>query len=349
MTVSAAESQTTPIVTGVDIFSFGAADKAPGPGNEESEQATPAPAKEEHPGEASEKEGGSLKAEGGSEKEEESAPPESKPRFKDHAAAEEGYRNLQGQTTKAQQELADARKRLAEIEAQQAAQRDQQSAGERQALIDQAIDEYEIERNEKAMKDIEALDTDDPEHQKKVARIWAACHKDVRKFVAAPVDKDGKPLEVGSRKSEVGSAEEKQIPPEGVESSAADSNARSARTSPKAGGKTADQIREEIDGKVRAAGIDPDDELWVGVALTTPEKDADGKSMSVDQQIEWTINRYNEKRAAMLARVRQEAGLPLGEGGGGPPAEKGGGGNPPAGPIGLGDAIARANDRRRLI
>lgn len=342
MTVAASESQTTPVVTGTDIFSFGSADRTPGPGEGQQEPATPAPTQEGHPGEANQ-EGGSGKAEG--EGREEPAADPAKPRFKDHSSAEEGYRHLQSQATKAQQEAAELRKRIADYEAQQAAKAKEQTDTERQALVDQAVDEYEIDRNKQAMKDIEALDPDDPEHQEKVARIWAACHKDVRKFIARPVGKDGKPFE--SVKGEAGS-----VKTEAAADPATESNARSARTSPAGGegGKTAEEIRADIDTKVRAAGIDPDDELWVGVALTTPEKGADGKRMSVDQQIEWTINRYNERKAAYLARARQETGLPLGEGGSGPKQTtpgSGSGGEYP-GPISLGDAIARSNERRRL-
>lgn len=338
------EGQTTPIVTGTDIFSFGAADVAPGPGeSKEAEPATPAHDTTDHPGEADRKkaEVESLNAEG-------EKPPQGseKPRFKDHAAAEDGYRNLQAAKTRAEQEAAELRKKLAEQEAVLRTEKASKETAQKQEQIDKAIEDYTAERNEKALEAIESLDPDDPEHRKKVARIWASFHADVRKFSTAPVDKEGKPIE-----APVTAGEQKETPPAAEKQAAdtdaaADANARSARTSPSDDERRA-EIRGYIDSRARSAGINPDDdELWIGVSLTTPQVDTDGKRMSLDQQIEWTIKRYNERKAAIQSRARQAAALPLGEGGS-PPREQPGGGNI-AGPISLGDAVARANERRRL-
>jgi hypothetical protein len=160
------------------------------------------------------------------------------------------------------------------------------------------------------------------------------------------VDKEGAPLvaqaEGGRLKAEGGK--------EGSRLEAAPTEKRpAAAPDPAAVEQRRTQIKSYIDGKARSAGIDPEaDELWAGVALTTPAQDAEGKVIPLDQQIEWTINRYNERKAAIMARARQEGNLPLGEGGHVPRQPGGAGGKSPSGPISLGDAVARANERRRL-
>lgn len=340
MTTPAVEKvQTTPefTVEGADIFKFGATDQVPGPGAETAEPATPAPAADD-PGKATADESAAAPAEG-------EPTPAEKPRFKDHQAAEEGYRHLQAKATKAEQEAAELRRKVAEQEQQQAAAREQQAQSGRQAEIEKAIDDYTAERNEKALEAIEALDPDDPEHRKKVARIWGQFHSDVRKYTASPVDKDGKPLVVTAATPEQSSA-----PATPAKEAAPSTAATPATPAPATVEQRRSQIKGYIDGKARAAGIDPEtDELWAGVALTTPDKDADGKVIPLDDQIEWTINRYNERKAAIMARARQESNLPMGEGGRVHRSPgSGSGGKAPAGPIGLGDAIAAANERRRL-
>jgi chaperonin cofactor prefoldin len=337
-TLAEQEGQTTPIVvTGTDIFKFGASDTAPGPGEEdhqEQEPATPAP-DADHPGEARDE-----NAEGGSGKVEEAPPPAAAPaqRFKSHEEAERGYRELQGKTTRAEQEAAEARRKLAELEAAQAAQNERRVADARRAEADQAIDDYMAERTEKALEEIEALDPDDPEHRKKVARIYARRDSDVRKFAQNPAGKDGKPIGAATEGDQQVSSPplpaERPPPAPPVVPAAAESRRV--------------QVREYIDGRARAAQIDPEDELWVGVSLTTPTKDADGKSLSLDEQIEWTISRYNERRAAIQARARQAAHLPMGEGASAPRSPGSAGGDTAPTAVGLGDAIARANERRRL-
>jgi hypothetical protein len=337
MTVAAEKSQTTPEfkVEGTDIFSFGTADAAPGPGDGKPEPAT-LPPTGDNAGEANDKEAGGSKLEAGSEEENAAE----KLRFKDHQAAEEGYRNLQSKATRAEQEAADLRRKLAEVEQQKAEQAEQQAHSGKAAEIEKAIDDYTAERNEKALEEIEGLDPDDPEHRKKVARIWGNFHSDVRRFAAKPVDGEGKQLEAGGLKLEAGRKEEAAPVEKKPVVTAPDPAAVEKRRS---------EIKSYIDGKARSAGIDPEaDELWAGVALTTPATDDEGKAIPLDQQIDWTINRYNERKAAIMARARQEGNLPLGEGGHVSRQPGGARGKAPDGPISLGDAVARANERRRL-
>lgn len=351
----AKEVQTTPIVTGTDIFSLGPADVAPGPGEESKEDATPALETEEHPGEAKDSEEESSPDQKPDSQAKKGEAAQSTPRFKSHEEAERGYREIQGRATRAEQEASEAKRKLAELEAQQNRQREQQVEAAQQEEIDRAIDDYTLERHEKALADIEALDPDDPEHRKKVARIYAQFHSEVRKFTANPVGKDGKKIG-GSVKAKGVETTEASIPqpssevtpiPPGVQTSKTED--RDDTSIPSATSPPREKIREYIDNRAREAKIDPEDELWVGVSLTTPMKDADGKSLSLDQQIDWTINRYNERMAAIKAPARQAAGLPLGEGGRVP--RNTGSENETASPgsFGLGDAIARANERRRLV
>jgi DNA-directed RNA polymerase subunit F len=353
--LAAQPSQTTPIVTGTDIFAFGNADAAPGPGEEKTQEpATPAPA-EDHPGEANE----NVTQTGTGKAEEPAAAPPVALRFKTHEDAERGYRELQGKATRAEQEAAEARRKIAEYEAQHAARQKQEIASAAQSAVDHAIDEYMTERTEKAVEEIEALDPDDPAHRKKVAQIYARRDSDVRKFTINPVGKDGKPIAPPSPEPSPSAVPEKEAGGERQQPASdpgttygytaeADAPRAAAPAVPADEQVRREQVREYIDSRANAAAIDPNDELWVGVSLTTPTRDENGRSLSLDEQIEWTIERYKERKAAIQARARQASNLPMGEGGRVRSAPEGQAGGSAGGPIGLGDAIARANERRRL-
>ena len=359
------ESQTTleTVVGGLDIFKFGTADVVGSPGAPSPEPATPAPATGDHPGEAI-REGGSERAEGGSEKKEPPAPPA--PRFKTHDEAERGYRELQGKTTKAEQDAAEARRaadaakteadaakaKLAEAEVRERRAAEATTAAERQTAVDIAVEAYATERRAAALKEIGALDPDDPEHDAKVAAIWGKVDGAVLRFNRNPVGKDGKPIgraEVGSVKAE-GETTPTAIPAPPAAPAAAPVKPAAAETAPDAAAeKRKTDVINYIDGKARAAGIKPEsDELWWGVSRSTPAEDAQGQKLTIDQQIDWAINRYNERMAEITATARQRSELPLGGGGHIPGGPGGGPAAPAEGPASLDAAISKANEARRL-
>jgi hypothetical protein len=342
---AAAPSQTTPdeaIVAGTDIFKFGPSDQLAedGPGAKDQTNATPAPAAG-HPGDATEPE--------------ETTPAEPKPtdtkpstRFKSHEEAERGYKELQGSATRSAQENAELKRRLAEVETKEQAQ----SAGKLQEEADQATEVYAKERNRAALKEIEALDPDDPDHQDKVAGVWARANTDLIRYSRNPLDKDGKAI-LGRKDIAAG----KPLPQEGtapeVQPAAVEAQPAAAASPPVSKGandaaaieRRRAETREYIDAKVKASGIDPEDPLWIGMSLQTPNVDETGRTIPLDDQIQWTIDKHNEYLAQRKAASRATADMPIGGGGHQPrPAA-----SPTAAtPIGLGDAITRANERRRL-
>ena len=357
------KSQTTPetIVGGLDIFKFGPADTVGGPGAPAEEQATPAPSEGDHPGKAPEEKKEIAGGKNPPPEDKLSQPPPS--RFKSHDEAERGYRELQGKTTQAEQAAAEARAaaeaarseaavlktKLAEAEGRERKTLEAQSESARQAAVDTALEAFATERRASALKEIGALDPDDPEHDAKVASIWGRVDAAVLRFARHPVDKDGKSIEAA------GAVETKPTAPPDVTAEKTPASTKETPPEPPPEEKQAADRRKTavisyIDGKARAAGIDPEtDELWWGVSRTTPSVDDKGQGMTIDQQIDWAINRYNERVAAIKAVARQNSELPLG---GGSHLPGGPGGAPPApsgtGSYSLDSAIARANESRRL-
>jgi len=360
------ESQTTleTTVGGLDIFKLGPADVVGSPGAPSPEQATPAPPEGDHPGEATE-----TPAPGAAPTGKPAAPAEPPPkRFKSHDEAERGYSELQGKTTRAEQAAADARRvaeaataeaaaakaaveaanaKLADAEARERKAGEATSAAARQEVVDAALEVFATERREAALKEISALDPDDPEHNAKVAAIWGKVDVAVVKFTRNPVGKDGKPIGVVEPAAPAAAPAAAPVIPA----------APAAPAKPAAPGPAPDQAEAEkrktavinyIDGKARAAGIAPDtDELWWGISRSTPAVDDKGQKLTIDQQIDWAINKYNERIAAITATARQRSELPLGGGGHGP-GGPGGAAAPAEGQASLDSAIAKANEARRL-
>lgn len=319
--------QTTPIVTGIDIFSFQKSDTVAGPGGDEKKTDAAATPPETPAGDAA----------AAAPPEEGSAPaPESEKkqhRFKDHDEAERGYREAQSALTRAQQEAADLRKRIDAREAAEKSATAEATAAEAAKAMKQSVKAFTKESNKRALKAIEALDPDDPEHTDKVAEIWADFHAEVNEFAETERTKKSR-LEAAPIKETAdtkGDAHTKETP------AADDAAKHTAANDPRK------QRRDYVDAKARAAGIDPADELWIGVALATPTADAEGRPLPLDEQINLAIKRHNEKIAALRARAFAEVNQPM-PGGGQPPRAPAA----PSGPVSLDDAITRANERRRL-
>jgi hypothetical protein len=323
------KSQTTPIVTGTDVFAFGPTDTV-GPGEKDGKPAAAPPAGEDPPAPAPPDKPAAAPAERKEDK-----PPA---RFKDHAAAEEGYKNLQAKSTRAEQEAAELRRTVAEYKEREAGSSKLEAGKKEEAAeaeIEKAIHAYTKKQNAAALKAIEELDPDDPEHRDKVADLWARFYTSVQKFARKPVDAEGKPLRAETHPVEP--AVKKETPPAAPPAEPA---------APASTEERRKQTRDYIDERARTAGIDDpgNDPLWTGVALQTPAQDEAGNKLSLDQQIDWTVKKYNEKMAAIKARVHQQTNTPL-DRGGNPPA---GGSREPDVPMSLGDAVERSKERRRL-
>lgn len=344
----AAPSQTTPeevTVSGTDIFKFGAGDQITedGPGKADQTAATPAPPAD-HPGEAND-DAGTPPAE--------TTPKlkESPTRFKSHDEAERGYKELQGEHTRKAQENAELKRRLSEFESRQQQEQRTRQTEEQQAAADQATTEFARKRNRQALAEIEELDPDDKGHQDKVADVWARANTEIIRFSRNPVGADGKPITAAPAKAPQAPEETPPATPAAPTTPEATpptpSQPRAPEPTPPADieAKRAEK-RLYIDGVVRQAGINPEDPLWIGMSLTTPAVDATGRALSLDEQIQWTIDHHNEYLAQRNAASRQSADLPIGSGGQAP--SRAAVATQPTGPIGLGDAIARVNERRRL-
>jgi len=96
--------------------------------------------------------------------------------FEDHEKAEDGYRTLQGEKTKGDEDLKKSRERIKELEDAE------KLKGEREKA-DKDFNEFAVDKNEEALKAIEELDPDDDEYQKDVAKIWAKKDGDIREFI----------------------------------------------------------------------------------------------------------------------------------------------------------------------
>jgi len=96
--------------------------------------------------------------------------------FEDHEKAEDGYRTLQGEKTRVDEDLKKSREKIKELE-------DAETLKVEREKADKDFNEFAVDKNEEALKAIEELDPDDDEYQKDVAKIWAKKDGDIREFV----------------------------------------------------------------------------------------------------------------------------------------------------------------------
>jgi hypothetical protein len=239
-------------------------------------------------------------------------------RFDSHQAAEEGYRNLRSSATRTEQENARLRRELDQFK--NAGKLRQEAEEREKAYLD-----FSSERHEKALTAIDAIDPDDPEHSKKVARIWAETNRDIRRY-----EEEHAPAPV---------RQEEERPPERREETAADDPVSYVR------------------GYLANKGLPDDDRLFWSLAGQAPQE-RDGKPLDFDQQIDWAIAEAEKTRSAIRDEYKREleskankAGhraaeeeIPLGRGGGRPAVPK----PEEAKPVSLSDAVDRALESRRL-
>lgn len=253
-------------------------------------------------------------------------------RFKDHDAAEQGYKDLLGRTTRAEQRNKELEAELTRINAEktEAATREQQ----RQESL-----AFAKERNAQALEELDALDPDDAEYRVKAADVWARANVDIaehmqaRGFQPAPSPDSEKPT---------------GDPPESPAGAEATDSKEAARTT----------VKEWL----TAQALDPDDELFWIYASHAPSRDAQGQPLDLLQQAQWALDKSQAYSTQLLAkrdaaaeaaakekgRQHQETHLPLGRTGTGKTGPGAASTKETVQPVSLSDAIDDAMEQRRL-
>jgi len=246
-------------------------------------------------------------------------------RFKDHEAAEDGYRHLQAAKTKAEQEAARLRADL--TEAQEAEER-----RKAQEKLDQDLTTFIAEQHEAALTKIDTLDPDAADYRKQVAMAWAEKDAAVKRWERT------KGQESGVR--EQGSGVRGQ-----------ESGAVSQTPDPNA-------VWAAVEQRAQSAGIDPSDDYFRMVCAQAPDHATDGTALPFDDQVKWAVDqtlayhkrqeqRFQERlKADAKKRMDQDqaAALPLGKS----PADRSAGKPPAAQVVTLNDALNAALEERRL-
>lgn len=285
---------------------------------------------------------------------EDKTPGQKTPRFKSHDEAEDGYRELQGKTTKVEQENATLRRQLAE--AGQKLTAAERAEAEKQARAEQrkGIMEFSKQRKKEALAAIDGLDPDSPDYQDQAAQILAEADVDIQEYIQ------------DARAAAKPAADEKGAAAPGDKGEAAAKEGEKPAGEAAAGeAGTEETAMEQIRSRLKEAGMEEEDEMFMAIASHAPSTDKDGKRIPFDRQIEWAIEKtktYNarqaeknrkaqEKAADEKGRQHQEENLPLGRGGQPGGGSGGPGGGKPASeskPTSLADAIDNAKKSRVL-
>lgn len=291
------------------------------------------PAKDEK-----EKKPAATPAEGKTDEDIEPKPGEKKdenpePRFESHEKAEEGYKNLQGEKTKTDQENARLRKEIAD-------RTNAETTAANRKKLKQDVVEFSQKRNKEALDAIDALDAEDPEYQDQVAGILAAKDGDISLF-----------------SMEHGMALVPQAPAAGPGEDPPASDADTVDGLPD--NATPEEAKTYMQKKVTDAGIDPTDRFFINASRLIPEKDDAGVPYTFDQQIDLVIKQTKDYRASQheafttsqlndadrIARENQDAGDIMTRTGADSPAPEDKG-EPK--PVSLGEAIDASMEERRL-
>jgi len=256
--------------------------------------------------------------------------PEVKPeefRFKSQPEAEKGYRHIQSEKTRLEEDNKTLR---AQVETLSKA--DQVKADKVKAKEDLRV--FIKTENAKALAAINKLDADTADYDEKVADIWA--------------DKD---------MAITGFIDQRAVPAVPAAPAAAAPAAAAAVTpaaAPAASDPAVQMVLDRASELATAEGLDPKDEFFQLACLNTPDRDADGNPLPLDAQIGMAINRtktYLTAQGRTIAsnaeenlRIRQAADLPLGESA----ASRSAAAEKPAVPMSLNAALDRVAEERRL-
>ncbi|MEW5736067.1 MAG: hypothetical protein AB1921_14555 [Thermodesulfobacteriota bacterium] len=206
--------------------------------------------------------------------------PEESFRFKDHGAAEQGYRG-------ARQELDRVRRKLADVEKVQKTARDKEAetAAEEQARAKA----QEVYAN--ALTAMDEISSEDPDYKAKVANIWARANFDTA-MLARPASPADAP-EGGKAKQESQPAPGPETPPEEISSP--------------------EEVVRLATEKALSSGISQEDlVVFRGFAGAAPEKDAAGNPLDLSAQIGWAVQQTKEFLVGRERRAVANANQPLG-------------------------------------
>ncbi len=299
----------TRIVTGTEIFDL--------PGSSEEEEQTDEGDQEKPGNEEQAQESQELSSQSGEESEQTEEQDGKNFRFKDHGAAEEGFRNLQAKTTRAEQELAEMKKANVQREAEE-------NAVKLAAEKDKASREFAAERQKETLAAINDLDHEDPDYDEKIAKTWAENNVDIINFAQNP--------QLAVQESQP--AEE----PGGD---------RQVETPPRDQGPSNEEIQAYVSQCVNDAGISEEQmPVFQGFVTQTTGVNDDGSEATIGQQVQWAIDQTKKHYADVKAQVRAEMEQPMtrqGQGRG-----PGGGAKEPEGIVTLEDAMASAREQRRI-
>jgi len=257
------------------------------------------------------------------------APAPDAKRFTDQEEAEKGYRNLFAEFTRVSQK----NKELTGIlTAQQ--QTEQQQKVEEKATQD--FETFATERRTKLLDEIDALDPDSADYRKQVASAQARTDRDI--------------LQASMKYASIAS-----LPTTPAITPAP------AAPAPSGNEPSTDQITAYVREAITAPeiGLAADDILFWNYAAQAPDKDVNGKSIPLDEQIRWAVEQTqsyhakinpNDKSkeisdAAKTAAANSRREMPIGRASSGAPPPSAGDENTP---VSLNDAIDSANNLRRL-
>jgi len=269
----------------------------------------------------------------------EETPPAGDYRFKSHNEAEKAYRLLQSKTTKAEQRL-----KMLEQQIEEDKRRKREAIATEDA--ERQYMEFATERNAQALGEINDLDPEDPEYQKKAAACWARAHLDVRRFQPKAPDL-----------------------PEELRGSPAAPAASAGETTPQEPSQEgAIHTRKFVETVLEGSkiGISKDDPLFWAYAEQSPSVDATGRQLPLKDQIWWAVQKTLDYRRRSAGTA--SGGTPPGPPGrtfapspspafppaaGSQPMGRSGAVRPaafqqPVSPASLDDAVSHALEMRRL-
>lgn len=207
-------------------------------------------------------------------------------RFTDHAAAEKGYKEQQGYVTKLEKEKKDLDQKMSQLEGRvsefETKDKVEKEQKDREA-VDQEILGFSRGKHEEVLAAIDALDPEGPETSKKVASLWADLNADIRKFERKALEKltSGKEAETGKQT---------KGPEFGKEEQAAAASAAEPKEAAKVGTEDVQYVRE----KVLKIGRDPLSPVFQRAAIFTPDTGVAGSELSLDEQIDWALQKEKE-------------------------------------------------------
>lgn len=243
-------------------------------------------------------------------------------RFTSHDEAERGYREAQAALTRAQQELAQIKKRG----------------------IDYAVDNPDVarfiaDRQARAVEEIDDIDPDDDNFSTQAAEIWLKANRDIAIFSAGIAADTGTDAPIAPSTDEQTPVIDKTQPPE------QQTPPPSPAHDPSAPPEDTGQLLDRVHSSASALGLENphDDPVFRGYAVHAPTTDGQ-RQLSLEEQVAWAVKQTMAYREKVASRMRQQQSVPMGRGGSVPAAASPSGRQ--SAPLTLDGAISRVMTRR---